>query len=393
MTSPRYAAAEAELLRLEKAVAAISTNLVDLDDNPARKELDRTRLTGRTASAWAAASDALTRLWDGYRLLTELIARARAISGQRRISDAERAEFAHEVLGESITLSTEVVPLAQRGLLGPGHVTTVCTPAELLSVMEQAFTTAVAVAIRAGEVWDKMLPAAADAAAALEHVRRLGGDAATLAEADRRLGAFTATLAGDPLGVDERDLQAIRVLIDRADAERTSATELRSALEQRLADARRLLDSLAEAQAAAISATEAAAGRFLPRELLAVAPGGDLRPDLAAIEALAAAGHWSLISPRLADWTRRARERHTALREAAAHNAGLLAARNELRGRLDAYQAKALRRGLGEHPRLVPLHEAARAALWTAPCDLGTARAAVNAYQDALTATIARDTR
>lgn len=301
MTSPRYAAAEAELLRLEKAVAAISTNLVDLDDNPARKELDRTRLTGRTASAWAAASDALTRLWDGYRLLTELIARARAISGQRRISDAERAEFAHEVLGESITLSTEVVPLAQRGLLGPGHVTTVCTPAELLSVMEQAFTTAVAVAIRAGEVWDKMLPAAADAAAALEHVRRLGGDAATLAEADRRLGAFTATLAGDPLGVDERDLQAIRVLIDRADAERTSATELRSALEQRLADARRLLDSLAEAQAAAISATEAAAGRFLPRELLAVAPGGDLRPDLAAIEALAAAGHWSLISPRLAD--------------------------------------------------------------------------------------------
>lgn len=122
MTSPRYAAAEAELLRLEKAVAAISTNLVDLDDNPARKELDRTRLTGRTASAWAAASDALTRLWDGYRLLTELIARARAISGQRRISDAERAEFAHEVLGESITLSTEVVPLAQRGLLGPGQI-------------------------------------------------------------------------------------------------------------------------------------------------------------------------------------------------------------------------------------------------------------------------------
>ncbi|MFF5077869.1 hypothetical protein ACFY36_12510 [Actinoplanes sp. NPDC000266] len=392
MTAPTYAAAEAELLRLETAVAAISTNLVDLDDNPARKELDKTRLTGRTATAWNDASDALTRLWDGYRLLTELIGRARAISGQRRISDAERAEFAHEVLGESITLSTEVVPLAQRGLLGPGHVTTVCTPAELLSAMERAFTTAVAVATKAGEVWDKMLPAAADAAAALDHVRRLGGDAVALAEADRRLGAFTATLAGDPLGVDERDLQDVRALIDRADAERTSAAELRSALEQRLADARRLLADVASAAAAAEKAYEAAADRFRPRDLFVVG-GGDLRPDLAAIEALAAAGHWPLISPRLADWTRRARERLAALREAAGHNAGLLATRNELRGRLDAYQAKALSRGLGEHPSLVLLHDAARTVLYTAPCDLTTARAAVNAYQDALTATIARNGR
>ncbi|MEV4347462.1 hypothetical protein AB0J83_23650 [Actinoplanes sp. NPDC049596] len=390
--APTYAAAEAELLRLETAVAAISTNLVDLDDNPARKELDRTRLTGRTAAAWADASDALTRLWDGYRLLTDLITRARSISGQRRISDAERAGFVHEVLGESITLSTEVVPLAQRGLLGPGHVTTVCTPAELLSAMERAFTTAVAVATRAGEVWDKMLPAAADAAAALENVRRLGGDAVTLAEADRRLGAFTATLAGDPLSVDEKDLQAVRVLIDRADAERTSAAELRSALEQRLADARRLLADLASAAGAAAKAEEAAADRFLPRDLFVVG-GGDLRPDLAAIEALAGAGHWSLISPRLADWTRRARERLAALRDATTHNAGLLAARNELRGRLDAYHAKALSRGLGEQPALVLLHDAARTALYTAPCDLTTARAAVNAYQDALTATIARNSR
>jgi hypothetical protein len=392
MTAPSYAAAEAELLRLETAVTAISANLVELDDNPARKELDKTRLTGRTATAWSDASDALTRLWDGYRLLTDLIARARAISDQRRISDAERARFAHEVLGESITLSTRVVPLAQRGLLGPGHVTTVCTPAELLAAMETAFGTAVAVATSAGEKWDRMLPAAAEAAAALEHVRRLGGSSTTLAEADRRLALFTATLAGDPLAADERDLVAVRALIDRADAERTSAAELRAALEQRLADARRLLPQLAEAATAAQAAYEAAIERFETREVILVG-GGDLRPDLAAIEALAAAGHWPLISPKLHDWTRRARERLAALRDAAAHNAGLLATRNELRGRLDAYQAKSLRRGLGEHGPLVTLYDAARARLYTAPCDLTSARAAVNAYQDALTATIARDGR
>lgn len=122
--------------------------------------------------------------------------------------------------------------------------------------------------------------------------------------------------------------------------------------------------------------------------------GPDLRPDLAAIDALAAAGHWSLVSGRLADWTRRARERLAASRDAAARNTGLLSTRNELRGRLDAYQAKAGRRGFAEDATLAPLAETARNALYTAPCDLDAARAAVNAYQDAvaaLTATNARD--
>ena len=113
----------------------------------------------------------------------------------------------------------------------------------------------------------------------------------------------------------------------------------------------------------------------------------DLRPDLAAIEALAYAGHWSLVSPRLHDWTRLARERLAGLQEVTDRNTGLLAARNELRGRLDAYRAKALRRGLAEDATLDPLAERARAAL-TAPCDLDAARAAVHAYQDALTTTL-----
>jgi hypothetical protein len=40
--------ADAELLRLEAAAAAVAANLVDLDDNTARKDLDKGPLTGRT---------------------------------------------------------------------------------------------------------------------------------------------------------------------------------------------------------------------------------------------------------------------------------------------------------------------------------------------------------
>ena len=380
MTDP-LAGAEAELLRLEAAAAAVAAILVDLDDNAARKDLDKGPLTGRTAAAWADAKDALSRLWDGYALLTA------AITAARTACDKQRPEFAQLVLGSSITLSTTTVPLAQRGLLTSGQVVRTCTPGELLTAMETAFATAVDVATRAGDAWHRMLPAAADAAAALEHVRKLvrqsGGGTAALDEADRRLGDYTATLATDPLAANATDLAAVRALIDRADAERTSAGEFRESLTQRLSDAHRLLGEIDDAARAAAASADALVGRFAD-EAIAVPDGADPRPDLVAVDALAAAGHWSLISSRLAEWSRRARARLTTLQQATARNEGLLAARNELRGRFEAYQAKAARRGLAEDPALAPLAETARTSLFTAPCDLDAARVALSAYQDAL---------
>jgi hypothetical protein len=393
MTAPTgesLARADRELLRLEAAAAAVAGNLVDLDANTAKKDLDKGPLSGRTAAAWADATEALTQLWDGYGMLTALTTAARAARNQRRFTDTEKTAYVEQVLGRSVTLSTRTVPLAQRGLLGAGQVATTCTPAELLAAMEAAFGTAVDVASQAGDVWNRLLPAAADAATRLSGVRQLtSGPAPTLDDADRQLGDFTASLASDPLGVDEAVLAGVRTLLDRADAERTSADELREALTQRLADARALADRVKAAEQAAATAAEAAYGRFAD-EVIAEPGGPDLRPDLGAIEGLAAGGHWSLISPKLAEWTRRAHRQLTASTDAAARNQGLLAARNELRGRLDAYQAKASRRGLAEDTALTPLVEQAKAALYTAPCDLEAARAAVDAYQDAV-ATITRD--
>src|SRR3954463_9211698 len=209
MTAPSIAPADAELLRLETAMTAIASNLVDLDDNAARKDLDKTRLTGKTAEAWADATDALSQLWDGYRMLTDVIAEARSLRDKRKLTDTERAAFVHRVQGRSITLSTTTVPLAQRGLLGAGQVHTTCSPAELLSAMEAAFRTAATDATQAGDVWQKLLtdpavapkagrvchnlrPPPADAPAAVDNVRVLirlhGGAQAPIDDADRRLG-------------------------------------------------------------------------------------------------------------------------------------------------------------------------------------------------------------
>jgi hypothetical protein len=61
-----------------------------------------------------------------------------------------------------------------------------------------------------------------------------------------------------------------------------------------------------------------------------------------------------------------------------------LARRRELRGRLDAYCAKASGLGLSEDLELSRLHDAAQHALYIAPADLEHADDLVREYQHAI---------
>ncbi|HEX6345548.1 hypothetical protein [Umezawaea sp.] len=63
---------------------------------------------------------------------------------------------------------------------------------------------------------------------------------------------------------------------------------------------------------------------------------------------------------------------------------GLLDRRTELRGRLEAYRAKATRLGHAEDAALAAVHRAAHDVLFTAPCDLPEATRAVGRYQQAV---------
>jgi len=71
-------------------------------------------------------------------------------------------------------------------------------------------------------------------------------------------------------------------------------------------------------------------------------------------------------------------------REAEQAAAGLLGRRDELRGLLDAYRAKAGRLGGAEDTVLDASYRQAHDLLWTAPCDLVAATAAVTGYQQAV---------
>ncbi|MDT7692759.1 MAG: hypothetical protein QOI75_2126, partial [Pseudonocardiales bacterium] len=94
---------------------------------------------------------------------------------------------------------------------------------------------------------------------------------------------------------------------------------------------------------------------------------------------------------RAASWAARADvlgELRTAVGAAAAElgaavelATGLVERRAELRGRFEAYRARALRLGRIEEPGLLRLEEEIRRLLWTRPAELAGATRAIGAYQ------------
>jgi hypothetical protein len=114
-------------------------------------------------------------------------------------------------------------------------------------------------------------------------------------------------------------------------------------------------------------------------------PDPDAVPELAGrvdqLAASGAGGDWLRVSARLPAVVEALRQARAATAERHAFAAGLLARREELRGRLDAYRMKAASTGRAEEPALVRQYQLARDLLWTAPCDLPAATRAVAAYQ------------
>ncbi|MEV4679013.1 hypothetical protein AB0K34_45840, partial [Actinomadura sp. NPDC049382] len=81
---------------------------------------------------------------------------------------------------------------------------------------------------------------------------------------------------------------------------------------------------------------------------------------------------------------RSAPRRRPRARETTGVIRGLLDRREELRGRLEAYRAKAARLGHAEDAELARIYEQARELLWTSPCDLRKATVSLSGYQRAI---------
>ena len=142
------------------------------------------------------------------------------------------------------------------------------------------------------------------------------------------------------------------------------------------------------ARADAVTAWQRAAQRIAGLPPL---PPDVAEPPLDSLAALAATGRWTALATELdrCDGALAADVKRTEECERSAATG--LANRDELRGLLGAYKAKAARLGVAEDPDLVTSYGQARDLLWTAPCDLPAAAAAVAGYQRAINATTTRE--
>lgn len=202
------------------------------------------------------------------------------------------------------------------------------------------------------------------------------------------LAKATAAVAADP--TQPPDFAALTELVDAARQRVELLEQSRSGLPADLATAWRELDELealvragADGLVLARAKIASDAGLLQPLDLAA---DGDqsLRPWLTRIQAQADAGQWEGAAGGLDVWRKAAAARRADAEKVARANAAPLTMRNELRGLLEAFRAKAAANGRAEDGHLADLHTAAREALYTAPCQLDQAEALVREYVQAV---------
>ena len=387
------------LARYRQAVDAMTANLLELEGDPVRKLLDEAPLSGTTQARWGPATTDLGQVWSWFGLFKDVLAKATELRGTwAKVAPPVMAELNRLLADRSIELAAAQVPLAQRRLLGPAQTSIVCSPNELLSRMEEAFDRAKAVVTAVAEVWNELLPRLDKATADLAELERLAqsigeAHAPELAGLSRQLAATRSAISSDPLSVGADEIG--RAEADLASA-RTSLGELarlRAGMDDELAAARATLASIEQVGAEAQSVHADVVAKIAPSPGRPVPdpPGADpaLRARLDHLCGLCTRGDWRAAQQELSRWNRDAQARLAAARQAAAAIAAPLAERNELRGRLDAYRAKAARLGLLEDPELVGLYDQARALLYTAPTDVSAAADLVARYQRALPSPVA----
>jgi hypothetical protein len=364
----------------------VQANLLDLDGSFGKRLLAGATLTGTSRQRWESAASILAALWGLYEAYSEVIDRA-AEALTRRPGQMELAEITALLTGPSVEIDHGPAPLARRDLADTGReqMTLVAARAR----MRGAFAAVAAVTSAAEQAWNDVAGKLDAAAADLSGVEVLGDQdlASEVAEVQADLDRLRGLLNADPLGGQANPAAGDR-LLDRA-----AAAAARSADLARLRDGakQRIAAVTATADAARTAREDAAAACLRAAAKISAVPPvpadrSDLSARIAALDAMLAAGRWTRLSSELDLLERELAAATSNFRDTERIVATLLSRRDELRGLLEAYKAKAARLGAAEDPGLATGYDQARQLLWTAPCDLNAAADAVNRFQQAVLA-------
>ncbi len=374
---------------------AIQANLLELDSSFGKQLLAGAELTGDTKRRWDATAATLATLWQVYSAYSAVVDQA-AEAVARHLGPRELAAITGLLGGRSVQLASGPAPLAGRDLADSGRED--LTLATAVARMRGAFTAVTEVVSAAEQVWTEVAGRLDAAGAELARVAplaaTLGDEALTgeLAAVQGKLARLRDTLNSDPLalwrGGGKVDTSGADRLAEQAAAAASRVDELvrlRDEARQRIAGLTTATATARSARADAVAAWRQAATK-IAAAALPPQPGdlADQSARLAGLGTLLAGGRWTRLASELDLLDRELATATAGFKEAERAVVAAMAKRDELRGLLGAYRAKAARLGAVEDPGLAERYDRARDLLWTAPCDLAAAEAAVASYQQAV---------
>jgi hypothetical protein len=305
-----------------------------------------------------------------------------------RPGQAELDELSELLTGSVVELNAAQLPIERRSLTGPAQTVDRITLDDLVSRMKAGYAAVTVVLAEvdaaASAALRRIDPLDGELRAALALAGSVGADPAGLeALRDRLIDARELVsadplgfAAGDPLAGLETELAAAAGRLAELGAARDSFDERIARLSAALADVASVQERTRAVHAEVL---EKIANPGLPPVAGLTGPLGDrlagigtLRPD------------WARVAAALEQLDRAVAAALTEATTALEANTGLLDRRAELRGRLDAYRAKAARLGRAEDLELAARYTAAHDLLYTRPTDLAAATRAVNHYQQAV---------
>ncbi|MFC6886786.1 MULTISPECIES: hypothetical protein [Actinomadura] len=374
----------------------IGSALLELEDHQGYRLLEGAALSGGTLRVREAVRGRMASLWALFHLYGGVLGAAEDLRARHgRPGQAQLAELTRLLVGESVELPAEEVPLERRTLLaapGPERLTLRAAVERMNPLFEEVAREVAAV----DAVWSVLLSRLSELDEARRHaatlLAALGGADPEYERLRLEVDAIATTVRADPLAfaregaADTSRLDAAASALAALTRTLDEAVRLREGFAARIRAVRDTVQRLREAEAGARAARDEVLAKIASPVLPDLA---DASPALAdRLDALAAPrgdpAAWSGLAARLDDLERAA---GAALERARADEGvirGLLDRRDELRGRLDAYRVKAARLGLAEDAELTRLYEHARTLLWTSPCDLRKATVTLSGYQQAI---------
>jgi hypothetical protein len=377
-------------------VQHMSEHLIELDADVTRQMLDASSsLTGKTAEAWALAERQLADLWRGRVALIDVFEEIVRERGSRSsVSKAVLGRLTTLLEGESVSVPSPNPTTGHRTLTEAADPTVTHTIDQLVASMSIGYDSVVALVSAVGAVWTETGPRLTALGSQVEQLEAMVVDTGSrrpndLAAARRALADAEALARNDPLSLPADLVPSITSMIERATLSIRDSAAAREQLLAETADVSTALEDCRQGLYRARSESQFSAAKIVLAESgeeldQADDELGTLRDELQAL--IQGASPPAGVRRHVAQLQQRADRLREKVEQLEIKAGAGIATRDELRGRLDAYRAKAQAIGLGENTELDRLFHDARDLLYSAPCDVGRAEDLVRAFQRAIRA-------